>query len=183
MEIQVNSDKNVLVDSQVIRFIGAEVNRVLKRFAGRLTRVEVHLSDVNSHKFRTNDKRCLIEARPARHLPLTASSQATTMREALRGTLAKVRNSLQTLFGRLGRLHENSTKNGRQRTGVRCSLTTEDASSGQATIEGVGNVTPRGKKRSSVAARMSISNKTFVHGRGPKKRGIYQARRKSWPAR
>ena len=50
MEIQVNSDKNVLVDSQVIRFIGAEVNRVLKRFAGRPTRVEVHLSDVNSHR-------------------------------------------------------------------------------------------------------------------------------------
>ena len=89
MEIQVNSDKNVLVDSQVIRFIGAEVNRVLKRFAGRLTRVEVHLSDVNSHKFRTNDKRCLIEARPARHLPLTASSQAPTVREALRGTSRK----------------------------------------------------------------------------------------------
>jgi hypothetical protein len=183
VEIQVNSDKNALVDSQEVRGIGAEVNRVLKRFAGRLTRVEVHLRDVNSHKFGTNDKRCLIEARPARHRPLIVSSGAATVREAVRGTLEKLRSSLQTLFGRLGRLHEDTTEQGRPRTRVRCSLTTEDAPSERATTEGVGRAKPRATKRPSVAARMSASNKTFVHSRDPKKKGIYQARRKSWPAR
>jgi hypothetical protein len=72
---------------------------------------------------------------------------------------------------------------GRPRTSVRCSLTTEDASSERATTEGVGRAKPRATKRPSVAARMSASNKTFVHSRDPKKKGIYQARRKSWPAR
>ena len=180
MEIQINSDKNVLVDSEVIRFIEAEGNHVLKQFAGRLTRVEVHLSDVNSHKFGTSDKRCLIEARPARHRPLTVSSGAATVREAVRGTLTKLRRSLQSLFGRLGRLHEETTKQGRRHTGLRRSKTTEDAS---ATVGGVSHATPRGTKRPSIAAKVSASKEIRVHARGPKKKGIYQARRKSWPVR
>jgi hypothetical protein len=36
---------------------------------------------------------------------------------------------------------------GRPRTSVRCSLTTEDASSERATVEGVGRAKPRGTKR------------------------------------
>jgi hypothetical protein len=183
VEIQVNSDKNVPMDTQVIRFIGVEVNRVLRRFAGRLTRVEVHLSDVNSHKFGTHDKRCLIEARPARHRPLTASSGAPTINEAVAGTLAKLRRSLQTLFGRLGKPSEGMTKSNQPRIGLRRSMTTGGASSGNASVDGVSRATPRGTNRSSVAGKISASVEGLVHARGPKKKGIYQARRKSWPAR
>jgi hypothetical protein len=49
----VRSDKNVTVDTRVIQFV-REVNRFLKRFGSRLTRVEVHLSNVNSRKFGTS---------------------------------------------------------------------------------------------------------------------------------
>jgi hypothetical protein len=183
VEIQVNSYKHVPMDTQVIRFIGVEVNRVLKRFAGRLTRVEVYLSDVNSHKFGTHDKRCLIEARPARHRPLTASSGAPTINEAVAGTLTKLRRALQTLFGRLGKLDEDMTKSTRLRTGLRRSMTTMDSSSGNASIDQVNRATTRGTKRSSVARKTNGSNEVLVHARGPKKKGVYQARRKSWPAR
>ena len=51
LRIQVKSDKNVTVDTRVIQFVRGEVNRLLKRYGSRLTRVEVHLSDVNSRKF------------------------------------------------------------------------------------------------------------------------------------
>jgi hypothetical protein len=57
--------------------------------------VEVHLSDVNSRKFGTHDKICLIEARPAGHRPLTARNGASTVGEAVRGALMKLRSSLQ----------------------------------------------------------------------------------------
>ena len=46
MKIQVNSDKTIAVDAGLIRFIEGEVRRLLDRFAIRLTRVEIHLSDV-----------------------------------------------------------------------------------------------------------------------------------------
>jgi hypothetical protein len=64
VRIQINSDKNVAVDTRVIQFVRGEVNRFLKRFGGKLTRLGVHLSDVNSHRFGINDKRCLIEPVP-----------------------------------------------------------------------------------------------------------------------
>ena len=75
MQILVNSDKNISTDRRVIEFVEAEVARHLKRFARRLTRVEVHLSDVNSHKFGTHDKRCMIEVRPLGFLELVDSSE------------------------------------------------------------------------------------------------------------
>jgi hypothetical protein len=101
VKILVNSDKNISTDRGVIGFVEAEVTRGLKRFARRLTRVEVHLSDVNSHKFGTHDKRCMIEVRPAGSRAKTATVSAATLKEALAGALKKMRNSLETKFGRL----------------------------------------------------------------------------------
>ncbi len=110
MRIQINSDKNILVDARLTRFVKGEVNRVLKRFTHKLTRVEVHLSDANSHKPGHLDKRCLIEARPARHRPLTAASRAAKIEGTLKGALAKLQSSLQTLFGRLGKLRATTAR-------------------------------------------------------------------------
>ena len=101
MRIQINSDQNVRVDTRLIQFVRGEVNRFLKRFGSKLTRVEVHLSDVNSRKFGINDKRCLIEVRPARHRPLTATNRAQTVRQAVGGALTKLRTGLETFYGRL----------------------------------------------------------------------------------
>src|SRR5690242_3223793 len=98
MRIQINSDKNIGVDDRVIDFIEGEVNRVLKRFADKLTRLEIHLSDVNSDKRGALDKRCVIEARPAGHRPLAANGAAPTVQQAVRRALTKSRNSLQTFF-------------------------------------------------------------------------------------
>jgi hypothetical protein len=101
VQTQVNSDKNIKVDTRVIAFTRDEVNRVLRRFARKLTRVEVHLSDVNSYKFGTHDKRCMVEARPARHRPLSATHRARNVRHAIDGALTKMQSALETFFGRL----------------------------------------------------------------------------------
>ncbi len=115
MRIQINSDKNIAVDTRVIQFVKGEVNRVLKAYTAKLTRVEVHLSDVNSHKFGPNDKRCLIEARPARHRPVAASSRSRTVRQAVGGALTKVRSGLETFFGRLEKRGEDTVAPKRRR--------------------------------------------------------------------
>ena len=115
MRIQINSDKNVAVDTRVIQFVRGEVNRFLKRFGSKLTRVEVHLSDVNSRKFGINDKRCLIEVRPARQRPLTATNRAQTVRQSVGGALTKVRTGLETFYGRLEKRGEDTVTPKRKR--------------------------------------------------------------------
>jgi len=100
MQILVNSDKNITVDTQVTKFVEEEVQRTLGRFESQLTRVEVHLSDVNSHKPGLKDKRCMVEVRPAGRKPTSTTDQAATVEAAVRGAASKMKNSLETTFGR-----------------------------------------------------------------------------------
>jgi ribosome-associated translation inhibitor RaiA len=158
MKIQVNSDKTIDVDATLTRFVEGEVNRVLDRFAPRLTRVEVHLSDVDNKKTGRADKRCLIEARPAGGRPLSASATTTKTESAVGAALGKLQRSLTTFFGRKGR-------------------STVEASAPVSTAEKTvaGKTTPNEDEKTAVKTPIKLSP------RGPKKTGIHQARRKSWP--
>ena len=118
MRIQINSDKNIAVDARVKEFVRGEVNRFLRKFGSKLMRVEVHLSDVNSRKFGINDKRCVIEARPARHRPLNASDRAQTVRQAVGGALTKLRSGLETFYGRLESRGEDTVTPKRKRAPI-----------------------------------------------------------------
>lgn len=102
MQIQINSDNSVAVDSPLSRLVESTVSNVLKRFEDRITRVEVHLSDVNADKFGIQDKRCLIEARPAGQGPLAVTNQAANLEEAVGGAARKLKRLLDSHFGREG---------------------------------------------------------------------------------
>ena len=101
MQIQVNSNSSVAVHDELAQLVQTNVTHALERFADRITRVEVHLSDVNGDKFGTQDKRCLMEARPAGHDPVAVTDLAGTLEEAIRGAALKLQRRLSTLFGRL----------------------------------------------------------------------------------
>ena len=101
MPIQINSDKHISVDAQLSSFVEGVLEQILGRFANQLTRVEVHLSDSSSHKSGSRDKRCLVEVRPAGRQPTTTSDEAASIEQAVRGAVDKMRNQLDTLFGRL----------------------------------------------------------------------------------
>ena len=74
MKIQINSNKQVTVDAALSGAIESNVNAARGRFARRLTRLEIHLSDTNSSsKTGLRDKRCLLEARPAGQQPSSAA--------------------------------------------------------------------------------------------------------------
>jgi ribosomal subunit interface protein len=103
MKIQVNSDNTIEMGTKLMLFVEGEVGRVLRRHAKRLTRVEVHLSDVDNKKTGQADKRCLIEARPAGARPLSASAKATKIQYAVDEALVKMQRSLSTSFGRRDR--------------------------------------------------------------------------------
>lgn len=170
MQIQVNSDKNIPVDTRVINFVEGEANRVLKRFAGKLTRVEFHLSDVNAKKFGTHDKRCLVEVRPAGHRPLTVSNAAATVEAAVGGVLIKLRSALETLFGRMGERRRKDAP-----TPIRKARSAVEPKGSRATMK----VAAAG----AAAAPTGDGEKAGGSERGPKKKGIYRARREAWPRR
>jgi hypothetical protein len=73
MQIQVNTDNNVDGHAALVQRVEADVSSALARYDGRLTRIEVHLGDVNAARPGETDKRCLIEARPARRHIRSAS--------------------------------------------------------------------------------------------------------------
>jgi hypothetical protein len=164
MRIQVNSDNTITVDASLIRFVEGEVRRVLNRFTTRLTRVEVHLSDIDNRKTGKADKRCLLEARPMGAQPRTASATATKMPSAVGEALGKMRRSLTTFFGRRGR------------------PTAAVATPVSAAVKTVAKKNIVTAKRRTVAKKAAGEKSAKLSPRGPKKAAIYQARRKSWPA-
>jgi ribosome-associated translation inhibitor RaiA len=103
MKIQVNSDKTINVDASLMLFVKDEGKRILDRFAKELTRVEIHLSDIDNKKTGRADKRCLIEVRPAGDHPLTTSTTATSTQSAVDEALKKMKRQLTTFFGKKGR--------------------------------------------------------------------------------
>ena len=101
MQIQVNSNNSVDVDSDVIRMAESITRDSLSRYEERLTRLEIHINDLNSHKSGSGDKRCQIEARPAGLPPVSASADAPTVDAATRAAAQKLERVLDSTFGRL----------------------------------------------------------------------------------
>jgi hypothetical protein len=101
MQIQVNSNDSLNTTEGLSAKVEAHLEHVLGRFESRLTRIEVHLNDVNSGKGGEADKRCMMEARPNGHAPVAVTHQAGTLPEAWQGAANKLRSLLETTFGKL----------------------------------------------------------------------------------
>ena len=101
MQIQVNSGNSLPIDAQLIATAESVTRHTLNRFQDRVTRLEIHVNDLNSHKGGGQDKRCQIEARPAGLDPLSTSHEAGDVESALRGAAQKLERLLDTVFGRL----------------------------------------------------------------------------------
>jgi hypothetical protein len=98
VQIQVNTDHNIHGGEGLATHVTAELTTVLSRFDGWLTRVEVHLSEDGAGK--PEDKRCVIEARPAGKQPVAVTHHATTVDEAYTGAAHKLERALDTRYSR-----------------------------------------------------------------------------------
>lgn len=104
MKIQVNTDRNVDGGEALTEMVEAEVNSALANFAARLTRVEVHLGDEDGAKKGVNDKRCMMEARPANMQPVAVTAHENTLEQACREAGRKMASLLESTFGRVDRM-------------------------------------------------------------------------------
>lgn len=102
MQVQLNTDNNVVGSAQLALRLEGEVRAALDRFVGRITRVEVHITDLNGdHKAGGNDKRCMMEARLASRQPVSASHEAATVPLAIEGACDKLVRALDRQLGKL----------------------------------------------------------------------------------
>lgn len=101
MQIQLNTDNHLVGSEDLDLKLEGEVRAALGRFTERITRVEVHLNDLNSDKTGGDDKRCMMETRVAGHQPVSVSHKAPTVALAIDGALDKLVRALDRLFGKL----------------------------------------------------------------------------------
>ena len=102
MQVQVHTNHAVRDADGFAGRIEAEVRETLGRFNEQLTRIEVHLSEINGHKPGANDKRCVMEARPAGHQPVAVTHESVSWDEAVARACEKLEASLAKMSGRLG---------------------------------------------------------------------------------
>jgi hypothetical protein len=101
MQIQFNTSNIGAEDEKIVDRLDDFFNTNLSRFKEKITRLEVHLTDENSHKDGQNDKRCMLEARIAGMQPIAVSTQANSFEEATKMASGKLKNKLDTIFDKL----------------------------------------------------------------------------------
>lgn len=100
MQFQFNTDSSVMGTANVSERIEAMVREKLARFEDRLTRVEVHVSDVNGSKHGADDKHCTMEARPRGGRPIGVTGKADAVDDAARRAANTLAQRLERHFGK-----------------------------------------------------------------------------------
>jgi len=100
MHIEINTDHNIEGHQSLSDQIGGIVESALDRFSNHITRVEVHVSDVNSDKKSQNDMRCMMEARIEGHQPIAVTHQSSTLDQAVDGAADKLTRLIDSTLGR-----------------------------------------------------------------------------------
>lgn len=101
MKIQFNTDKKIQGAENLEIFVSETINRKLKRFADKITRIEVHLSDQNAQKVSADDVQCKIEARLEGLQPITVTGKSNTKEKSLDDAIDKMKAALNTAIGKL----------------------------------------------------------------------------------
>ena len=103
MQFQFNTDANIQGDDRLAEVAETVVTSALGHLTDRLSRIEVHLVDVNGAKGGADDIHCTIEARPEGMQPQTVTHSDANVDADLRGASKKIRALLDSEFGKLGR--------------------------------------------------------------------------------
>lgn len=101
MQVLVNSDHHIVGGEDLTERVQGVVEGRLDRFVGRITRVEVHLNDLNSLKLGERDKRCVMEARLGGLKPIAVSHEAPTLTEAIHMAADKLERAVARTLGKL----------------------------------------------------------------------------------
>ena len=99
MYVQISTDNHIKSDADANARLEQRVRSKLRRFAERLTHVELHVADTNGSKG-GNDKRVSLECRPAGAEPIAVHADAHRVEDAVRVAVDKATHALDHALGR-----------------------------------------------------------------------------------
>lgn len=100
MQIEIKFN-GLAVSEALVDRIHREVEKAVNHCHREVTRVQVHLGDVNGPKSGAADKRCMLEARPAGQQPLAVESQGRDLYRVVSDAAAKLERALKHRLERL----------------------------------------------------------------------------------
>ena len=102
MKIIINSNSQVDLNEDKIEYFRGDIESSLERFADWVTRIEVHLTDENSAKKGGDDDiRCLMEARPASHQPISIETRAGSPEQSIQEATDMLERRLDAMMDKI----------------------------------------------------------------------------------
>ena len=99
MQIQIRTDNNINVNDSRATELKSIVTHAMRHCSSHITRIEMHLSDVNGVRAGENDKSCVMEVRLEHRKPMAATEESNTVSESVKGAADKlarmVKNTLE----------------------------------------------------------------------------------------
>ena len=83
MPIQLQTDRNIPHNAGREHHVDDVIRKTLLPYRDHVTRVEVHISDVNAKKASENDKRCVVEYHLSGLQPMVVTAEADTVHHVL----------------------------------------------------------------------------------------------------
>jgi len=101
MQILLNSDPNIDGGQLMAEHLKQVVTDALARFGDHITRVEAHLSDVNSSaRSGADDIHCTLEARLVGLDPMVVKDHAGSAHQAIDGAVRKLKRAVETTLAK-----------------------------------------------------------------------------------
>jgi ribosome-associated translation inhibitor RaiA len=101
MNVQLHTDRNIAIDAELAARIETKVAADLERFASRVTRVDLHLTDQSAGRNTGSHVRCLAEAQLAGRPPVVVAHEAPDAKAAIDGAVVDLVAALGHTMERL----------------------------------------------------------------------------------
>ena len=104
MDIRFNSDNAIEGTAEMADQVRDRITERLEtRFGARLTRVEVHVRDIDGDSNRSDGVEANLEARPKNGAPIVVSGRAAEPFDAVNAALGTLVTRLDSIFGKADR--------------------------------------------------------------------------------
>lgn len=104
MEVHFNSDNAVDGNDELATQVRERISeRLDERFGSRLTRIEVHVRDIDGTSTGPDGIEATIEARPSNGAPIAVTARNSGPMEAVNSALGTMVNRLDAVFGKADR--------------------------------------------------------------------------------
>lgn len=114
MQVQLNTNNYVDGTEDLAERVRVEVEETLGRFKEQITRIEVHIHDVNGLTKHGVDIKCTVEARLAGMQPIAVTDESTNVDDAVTGAVGKLERSLDSTLGKLRNVKGRTSYGGDQ---------------------------------------------------------------------